>query len=42
MDYVHTNPVVARLAAEPEDYPWSSASGQFATDLDAYFGQAEA
>lgn len=27
--YIHRNPVRAGLAASPEDYPWSSASGQW-------------
>ena len=42
IEYVHNNPVVARLVAEPSAYRWSSANGRFLTDLAAYFGQAEA
>ena len=42
IEYVHQNPVSARLVLEPQDYPWSSASGRYVTDLDAYLGQAEA
>jgi hypothetical protein len=42
MEYVHNNPVAAGFAQKPEDYPWSSANDRYATDLGAYFGQAEA
>jgi REP element-mobilizing transposase RayT len=42
IEYVHNNPVVARLVEEPAEYTWSSANPRYATDLDAYFGQAEA
>ena len=31
-DYIHQNPVKRFLAARPEDYPYSSASGSFALD----------
>ncbi len=27
--YIHANPVKAKLCDRPEDYPWSSASGQW-------------
>ncbi len=30
--YIEMNPVKRRLSSKPEDYPWSSASGQFALD----------
>jgi len=42
MEYVHNNPVAARLASVPEKYRWSTANGKFVTDLDDYLGQAEA
>lgn len=29
--YIHQNPVRAELASQAEDYPWSSASGQWKT-----------
>ena len=42
IEYVHNNPVAARLATVPENYGWSTASGKFVTDLQEYLGQAEA
>lgn len=30
--YIHQNPVKRGLVAEPEDYPWSSASNRFELD----------
>jgi REP element-mobilizing transposase RayT len=42
IDYVHHNPVAARLAEEPAEFAWSSANGRYAVDLAAYSGQAEA
>ncbi len=38
VEYVHQNPVTARLAVNPEDYSWSSANGRYETDLDDYLG----
>ncbi len=38
IEYVDQNPVAARLAGSAEDYRWSSASGQYETDLDDYLG----
>ena len=29
LHYIHMNPVKAGLVAEPERYPWSSASGKW-------------
>lgn len=29
LNYIHMNPVRAGLAAEPENYPWSSAAGKW-------------
>ena len=31
-EYIHNNPIVARLASEPAEYPYSSASGRFELD----------
>ena len=31
-EYIHMNPVRARLAQRPEEYPFSSASGRFMLD----------
>jgi len=31
-NYIHMNPVEARLVARPENWPWSSASGSFPLD----------
>ena len=42
IEYVHNNPVAARLASAPEKYRWSTAHEKFVTDLDDYLGQAEA
>jgi REP element-mobilizing transposase RayT len=42
IEYVHGNPVAAGLASEASTYPWSSAGGNYRTDLALYFGQAEA
>ncbi len=44
IEYVHHNPIAARLAADVAAYPWSTASGRYATDLDERLGlgQAEA
>jgi REP element-mobilizing transposase RayT len=39
IEYVHNNPVVARLADRPDQYPWSSANEHYPTDLARYFGQ---
>jgi putative transposase len=34
LEYIHCNPIRASLCECPEDYPWSSASGQWdVTDL---------
>jgi len=32
VDYIRMNPVRAKLAAKPEDWPYSSASGRFTLD----------
>jgi putative transposase len=32
VEYIHTNPVRAKLAQRPEDWPYSSASGKFTLD----------
>ena len=32
MEYIRTNPVRARLADKPEDWPFSSASGRYTLD----------
>jgi putative transposase len=32
VEYIHTNPVRAKLIQRPEDWPYSSASGRFALD----------
>jgi putative transposase len=31
-EYIHTNPVRAKLVQKPEDWPFSSASGKFSVD----------
>ena len=33
VEYIHENPVRAKLVQKPEDWPYSSASGKFALDL---------
>ncbi len=40
IDYVHQNPVAARIVSEAGDYLWSSANGRYVTDLQAFLGQA--
>ena len=42
IEYVHNNPVAARLADAPERFEWSSAYSRWPTDLETFFGQAEA
>jgi len=42
IEYVHSNPVVARLSELPEKYQWSSAHERWQNDLGRFFGQAEA
>lgn len=42
IEYVHGNPVAAGLAGEAPAFAWSSASGSYPTDLDAYLSQAKA
>ena len=32
VEYIHTNPVRAKLVQEPEDWPYSSANGKFVLD----------
>jgi hypothetical protein len=32
VEYIHTNPVRAKLVQRPEDWPYSSASGKFNLD----------
>ena len=32
VEYIHTNPVRAKLVQRPEDWPYSSASGKFSLD----------
>lgn len=36
IEYVDNNPVAARLCDTPEDYAWSSASGNFEIDLERF------
>ena len=38
IEYIDQNPVKARLAPAPEEFPYCSASGRLVTDLDAYLG----
>ena len=38
LQYIDYNPVRAGLASSPEDYPYCSAGGKLATDLEAYLG----
>ena len=42
IEYVHGNPVAAGLAVVASGFPWSSASGQYPTDLAVYLSQAKA
>jgi putative transposase len=42
IEYVHENPVAAGLAAVASDFPWSSASGEYPTDMALYLSQAKA
>jgi len=42
IEYVHRNPVAAGLTREASAFPWSSASGEYATDLAMYLSQAKA
>jgi putative transposase len=42
IEYVHRNPLLAGLAWEASAFPWSSASGEYATDLAMYLSQAKA
>jgi REP element-mobilizing transposase RayT len=36
VEYVHNNPVAARLCDLPEHYAWSTAAGNFESDLEAF------
>jgi putative transposase len=38
LNYIHYNPVKARLVDTPEDYKYSSATGKYKTHLDGYVG----
>jgi len=38
IEYINQNPVKAGLAATPEEYPYCSAGGRLAVDLEAYGG----
>lgn len=38
IEYIHSNPVRAGLAASPEKYPYCSVGGRLMTDLEAYLG----
>jgi putative transposase len=42
IEYMHRNPVVAGLIKEASAFPWSSASGEYSTDLEMYLSQAKA
>ncbi len=42
IEYVHRNPVVAGLIKGASAFPWSSASGEYSTDLEMYLSQAKA
>jgi putative transposase len=42
IEYVHLNPVTAGLVEEASAYPWSSARGEYSTDLLVCLGQAKA
>ena len=42
IENVHRNPSAAGLVEEASAFAWSSASGEYATDLAIYLGQAEA
>jgi hypothetical protein len=37
VNYIEWNPVVAKLAARPEEYRFSSAHGDAETDIEAFF-----
>jgi len=36
LNYIYTNPVKRGLVETPEEYPWSSANGEFHTDLEDF------
>lgn len=38
LNYIHDNPVRAKLADKPENYKYSSATGKCETDLEGYVG----
>lgn len=38
LNYIHNNPVTAKMVAKPEDYKFSSASGIYKIDLERYYG----
>ncbi len=38
LNYIYDNPVRAKLVEKPEDYKYSSATGEFSIDLDSYLG----
>ena len=42
IEYVHYNPVAARLVREANSYRWSSVNGCYTTDIEQYLGQAKA
>lgn len=37
LNYIHNNPVTAKMVAKPEDYKFSSASGTYKIDLERYY-----
>jgi putative transposase len=38
LNYLYNNPVKAKLVEKPDDYKYSSAAGEYETDLDGYVG----
>ncbi len=42
IEYVHRNPVLAGLVRAESAFPWSSARGEYSTDVTKYLSQAEA
>lgn len=38
LNYIHNNPVKAKIVATPEEYMFSSASGAHEMDIERYFG----
>ena len=38
IEYIHRNPVTAKLASRKQDYEWCSAHASARTDLEAFLG----